>query len=211
MQSKIVNVKVWGEFACFTRPECKIERFSYPVPTVTACKGILESVYWHPQITWKILGVQMLNEIQYHNYTTNEIESSKINKDSPYVIQSRQPRTNGVLYKPKFNIVAKMDYMPGFDISYVTKGIEIFNRRIGKGNHYKRPCLGMSDYPAYIDFADETKPHESLIKYVDLGLMLTDIIRKPIRYKDDKVAQYSHTPIFNEVKMVNGYIDYSGV
>ena len=78
MQSKIVNVKVWGEFACFTRPECKIERFSYPVPTVTACKGILESVYWHPQITWKILGVQMLNEIQYHNYTTNEIESSKI-------------------------------------------------------------------------------------------------------------------------------------
>jgi hypothetical protein len=153
----------------------------------------------------------MLNEIQYHNFTTNEIESSKINKDSPYVIESRQPRTNAVLYKPKFNIVAKMNYMPGFDISYVAKGMHIFNRRISKGDYYKRPNLGMADYPAYIDFADETKPHESLLRYVDLGLILTDIIRKPIAYKDDKVTLYSHTPIFSEVKMVNGYIDYSGV
>ena len=211
MSSEIVNVKVWGEFGCFTMPENKIERFSYPVPTVTACRGILEAVYWHPQITWQIHGVQMLNKIQYHNFATNELESIKIKKDSPYIVDVRQQRSNAVLYKPKFNIIASMRYMPGYDISHVKKGLGIFERRLKNGDYHSRPFLGMSDYPAYIDFADDTKPHESLLKYLELGQILTDIKRKPIRYVNGKIAEYSHTPEFKEVKMVNGYIDYSGV
>jgi CRISPR-associated protein Cas5d len=209
MNKNEIKVKVWSEFGCFTSNAHKIERVSYNVPTPTACRGILESVYWHPQVEWDIIGVQMLNPIRYVGFTLNEVENIKVKRDKPIVVNVRQQRTNQVLYKPCFNIHAMMKPKPGFDYSYVMKGIDIFNRRIKDGRYFRQPFMGMSNFMAYIDLADDTKPHESLMNTVDLGIMLSDIIREPV-FKSGKIVDYIHKPIASEYKMVNGYVDFTG-
>ncbi len=60
-----LEVKVWGEFACFTRPEMKVERVTYPVMTPSAARGVLEVVFWKPQFTWRVDEIWVLKPIRY--------------------------------------------------------------------------------------------------------------------------------------------------
>ena len=70
-----LTVKVEGELACFTRPEMKVERVSYPVMTPTAAKGVLEAIYWKPEFTWQVEEIQVLQPIRYTSFVRNEISS----------------------------------------------------------------------------------------------------------------------------------------
>ena len=70
-----VRLEVWGDFACFTRPELKVERFSYPVITPSAARGILEALFWHPGLRWIIDKIYILSEIQYTNIRRNELKA----------------------------------------------------------------------------------------------------------------------------------------
>ena len=60
----IVDIKVWGDYACFTRPEFKVERVSYPVMTPSAARGILEAIYWKPQIRYRIQRIGILRHFR---------------------------------------------------------------------------------------------------------------------------------------------------
>src|SRR5688500_10295066 len=68
-------VKVWGPLACFTRPEMKVERVSYPVPTASAARGILEAILWKPEFSWRVEEIWVLNSIAYHSILRNEVNS----------------------------------------------------------------------------------------------------------------------------------------
>ena len=70
-----MEVKLWGDFACFTRPEMKVERVSYPVMTPSAARGVLESIFWKPQFTWRIEEIQVLRPIKFFSIVRNEVNS----------------------------------------------------------------------------------------------------------------------------------------
>src|SRR5437868_12526187 len=70
-----LEVYVSGEFACFTRPEMKVERVTYPVPTPSAARGILEAIFWKPEVTWRVEEIWVLNEIRYFSILRNEVNS----------------------------------------------------------------------------------------------------------------------------------------
>src|SRR5207302_2635233 len=68
-------VKVWGERACFTRPEMKVERVSYPVMTPSAARGVLEAIFWKPEMAWVVEQIRVLNEIRHFSILRNEVNS----------------------------------------------------------------------------------------------------------------------------------------
>src|SRR4029079_5981767 len=68
-------VKVWGELACFTRPESKVERVTYPVMTPSAARGVLESIFWKPEFTWRDQEISGLRPIRYFSILRNEVTS----------------------------------------------------------------------------------------------------------------------------------------
>lgn len=70
-----IKMEVWGDYACFTRPELKTERYSYDVPTPSAARGMLESVYWHPGLTWIVDKIYVMNPIRFTNLRRNELKS----------------------------------------------------------------------------------------------------------------------------------------
>ena len=70
-----LEVKVWGDFACFTRPEMKVERVSYPVMTPSAARGILEAIFWKPEFRWQVEEIRVLKPIRYFSILRNEINS----------------------------------------------------------------------------------------------------------------------------------------
>src|SRR3954466_2848545 len=70
-----VQVKVWGERACFTRPEMKAERVTYPVMTPSAARGVLEAIFWKPEFSWQVEEIWVLNPIRYFSLLRNEVNS----------------------------------------------------------------------------------------------------------------------------------------
>ena len=69
-----IQVEVWGEYACFTRPEMKTERVSYDVMTPSAARGLLESIYWHPGLKWVIDHIHVCAPIRFTNIRRNEVK-----------------------------------------------------------------------------------------------------------------------------------------
>ena len=70
-----VRIHVSGEFACFTRPEAKVERMSYPVPTPSAARNILDSICWRPEMRWLVTSISLLKPIRYIAIRRNELQS----------------------------------------------------------------------------------------------------------------------------------------
>ena len=70
---KGVRLKIWGDYALFTRPESKAERMSYDVPTPSAARGILEAIHWKPAIRWEINRIHVLNPIVFDSIRRNEV------------------------------------------------------------------------------------------------------------------------------------------
>src|SRR5579872_5192431 len=104
-----VKVHCWGDWACFTRPEMKVERVSYDVITPSAARGIIETIYWKPEIRWTIDRLTVLNPIRFHSLRRNEVGSrisAKTARDAmkkgkgnlaTYVEEDRQQRADLLL------------------------------------------------------------------------------------------------------------------
>ena len=70
-----VKVRVWGDFALFSRPEMKVERCSYDVMTPSAARGILEAIYWHPGMRWVIDRIHIRKPVRFTSIRRNEVKS----------------------------------------------------------------------------------------------------------------------------------------
>ncbi len=203
-----VKLKVWGDYACFTRPEMKVERVSYDIITPSAARGILEAVYWKPAIRWVIEKIQVLNPIRFDNIRRNEL-SGKIsilnvraamrggNSTLEAVIEEqRQQRAALVLRDVAYVIEARFEFA-GAEDRNEGKHLDIFNRRARDGECFHRPYLGCREFPAYFSLPDESlpSPQESLRGEKDLGFMLLDL-----DFKADMA------PCFFRAKMIDGVV-----
>lgn len=207
-----VRLEVWGDFACFTRPELKVERFSYPIITPSAARGILEALFWHPGLRWIIDKIYILSEIQYTNIRRNELKAkisasnvlSFAAKGEGELYQSTkddiQQRASTVLKDPRYIIEAHFEMTEYANLSdNPGKFREIFVRRARKGQCYHMPYLGCREFPAHFRLYEE----ESIAAAYhgetrDLGLMLYDI-----DYSDSNNLR----PTFFHAQLTNGVLD----
>lgn len=186
-----IRLHCWGELACFTRPEMKVERVSYDVMTPTAARGVLEAVYWKPEIRWVIDRIRVLNPIRFTSLRRNEVASRIGARQATAAMQSgrgnlalyadgqdeRQQRAALLLRDVAYVIEAHFDVVAGE--ANEGKHLDQFNRRARSGQCFTRPYLGCREFAA--DFAlIETRdglptPHHSLAGSRDLGWMLHDI------------------------------------
>ena len=84
-----VKVKVWGDYALFSRPELKVERYSYDVMTPSAARGILEAIYWHPGLRWKIDRIYVNKPIRFTSVRRNEVKSKALARFLKYIMEQK--------------------------------------------------------------------------------------------------------------------------
>ncbi|MEG1491994.1 MAG: type I-C CRISPR-associated protein Cas5c [Oscillospiraceae bacterium] len=207
-----VKVEVWGDYACFSRPELKVERMSYDVMTPSAARGLLEALYWHPGLKWIIDRIYVLSPIKFSNIRRNEVKS-KISANnvlrvmnggtSPLYINTSddiQQRAATVLRDVHYVIEAHFEMtekaMPGDNPG---KFQDIMRRRLESGQCYHTPCFGVREFPANFRpwEGGEIKtayPDEE----TDLGLMLFDL---------DYTDSENIVPMFFRAKLKNGVLD----
>lgn len=198
-----IKLLVWGERACFTRPEMKVERVSYDVMTPSAARGILEAIHWKPAICWVVDTIQVLKPIRFESIRRNEVsgklsaasvtkamKAGRTNEIVAIIEDSRQQRAATVLRDVAYIIGAHFELtrQAGTDDSE-GKHLDIFNRRARKGQCFQMPCLGVREFPASFQLyeSDIAAPavHESLTGSRDLGWMLHDI-----DFDHDKTARF---------------------
>lgn len=110
-----VKVEVWGDYACFSRPEFKVERVSYDIMTPSAARGILEAIYWHPGLRWHIDRIHVLNPIRFTNIRRNEVKSKVSAQKAKIAMQ----KGGGQLYLSAPDDIQQRAAMVLRDVRYV--------------------------------------------------------------------------------------------
>ena len=207
-----IRVEVWGDYALFSRPEMKVERVSYDVITPSAARGLLESIYWHPGLSWKIDRIYVCNPIRFTNIRRNEVKDvvsgssvksvMKSGKGEIYIATSEsiQQRAAMVLKDVRYVIEAHFDMTDNAAASdNPGKFQDIMKRRLERGQFYSMPYMGTREFPAHFkpcgaipECPDELKGTR------DLGWMLLDM-----DYTDRSDIQ----PRFFRAIMTDGVID----
>jgi CRISPR-associated protein Cas5d len=233
MSKSHIHLKVTGDYALFSRPEMKVERVSYDVMTPSAARGVLEAIYWKPQIRWIIDEIHVLNPIRFTNIRRNEV-SSKIAvkggtgvnaamanpeiRPSMDVAENRQQRASLLLKDVSYLIKARVHL---FDTRLDRNGpevpanvaagkhLEMFKRRALKGQAFHQPYFGCREFPVRFELieneADLPKPHPDFLtgQSKDLGFMLHDI-----EFEQDRATKKvkATTPHFFRASMTDGVI-----
>jgi CRISPR-associated protein Cas5d len=200
-----VKLKVWGEYACFTRPEMKVERVSYDVMTPSAARAVLEAIYWKPAIRWVVDCIHVLEPIRFMNIRRNELASKRPlsnvtaamkNPRLPLVLfveEGRQQRAALILRQVCYGIEAHFQYT-GQEDENDGKHLDTFRRRAKEGQCFTQPYLGCREFSAAFELVDDF-PASPLKGKQDLGWMLHDI-----DFADDMHAK------FFRAEMVDGAI-----
>ncbi|APD10406.1 MULTISPECIES: type I-C CRISPR-associated protein Cas5c [Thermus] len=205
-----VTVKVWGDFACFSRPEFKVERVSYPVPTPSAARGILEAIFWKPEFRYEVRRIGILKMGTPFAILRNEVENHMV---QPFFVEDkRQQRASLVLKGVAYLIEAEMVLRPQAT-DPIAKYWEQFARRLERGQYHHTPYLGTREFPAYFAPPDGEEPDGSLD--LDLGPMLFDIAfvedpaRPQLTFKrpgKGEVKGYA-LPLFFHARIKGGWLE----
>ncbi len=198
-----LQVKVWGELACFTRPEMKVERVSYPVMTPSAARGVLEAIFWKPEFEWRIREIWVLNPIRHFSILRNEINTRQSERSASnwmkrgggyYADEDRAQRHTLALKDVAYVIKADVFLKPHADAD-VAKYRDQFRRRVQKGQCMHTPYLGCREFSAHFSDLDGSERPIDLTD--DLGLMLGDM---------DYHFDGTGTPIFFNARLENGVL-----
>lgn len=179
LDSRVVKVKVTGDFACFTRPDLKVERMSYPCMTPSAARGILDSILWKPEFQWYVRRIFVLNPIRFCTIKRNEIKSKQ--GHNPIVIEERRVQRNSVVLKDVAYIIEASIYQkqasnnnrPEKYIAMEAGKEGMFPRRVKKGQCWRRPYLGVREFSAEFMAPDGTE--QPIPETIPIGSMLFDI------------------------------------
>lgn len=212
---KPIRLRVFGDYATFNRPELKVERYSYDVMTPSAARGILDAVYYHPGLKWRIKRIYVERPIRFTNVRRNEVDrkilasdllSAANGSDEPIYIDRResiQQRASTILRDVSYVIEAnfmlipeKMDREDNEDKFYA-----IFCNRARRGKCFTQPYFGCREFPASFELVTDENPPKPIDESRDLGIMLYDM-----DFSDEKNIQ----PMFFHAEMVNGVVDVEG-
>ena len=189
------RLKVWGDFACFTRPEIKTERVSYDIITPSAARGVFEAILWNPQIQWSIELIQVLNPIKRINIRRNEIGSKVVDQRALYIEEERVQRSSLFLKDVAYVIQARLQSFSD-DLNLEKKFNSIFKRRASKGQCFAQPYLGCRVCSSYFQLLEPQQQYQTLEETRDLGWMLYDM-----KYDQEEIA-----PRFFSASMKNGEV-----
>ena len=188
-----VRLHVWGDRACFTRPEMKAERVSYDVPTPSAARGIVEAIHWKPEITWVIDRIHVLRPIRFQSFRRNEVGAKVSASLAERAMRAgnltgvglaadanRQQRAATILLDVAYIIEAHFELTMGGGAGEAAKHLSMFKRRAAAGQCFHRPCLGTREFAAEFELVPDGAPLPSSElpaeqQERDLGWMLHDI------------------------------------
>ncbi len=197
MQGNDQVLEVWGDLACFTRPEMKVERFSYPVITPSAARGIYDAIYCKPrEFRWQITAIELLKPPRYIALRRNEVKEkisfAKVKawmsgREHPEPLladaaseggdatKGRTQRQTMALKDVRYRLHAQMRPWPGCEDRLPALEAQ-FRRRAGQGKCVYQPCFGCREFPAYFELVEPgaavTPP---IAEDLDIGLMLYDV------------------------------------
>jgi CRISPR-associated protein Cas5d len=204
-----VRLRVWGDFALFTRPEMKTERVSYDVMTPSGARGILTAVLWKPAIRWEIQRIDVLRPVRWTSVRRNEVGAviptttvaTAMKRGSGslgmYVEEERQQRAGLLLRDVDYVIHARfhMTDRAGRDDN-PNKFAEMFRRRAARGQCFMQPYLGCREFSSFFASVEGSLP-EPISETRDLGWMLHDL-----DYADD--GSGAAAPRFFQARLENG-------
>lgn len=188
-----VYLHVWGDLACFTRPEMKVERVSYPVMTPSAARGLLEAILYKPQFRWHVQRIAVRRPVRFLAFRRNEVKSRAVSRNPQPIIaeEDRTQRNTLALRDVDYVIEASLsttrlanlprqkppceDEPEGDD--NLGKYYGMFRRRAEKGQCFNQPCFGCREFPAHFELADPSAMNvpPGLNADFSLGLMLYDV------------------------------------
>lgn len=214
-------IEVWGDYACFTRPEMKVERVSYDVITPSAARSIFEAIFWKPAIRWKVTRIEVLNPIEWFSIRRNEVGSLMSPRSSQLFIEDlRQQRAGLLLRNVRYRIYAELEFIPLRDRKLVKdnkkswqneaetdlerdaenpgKYNAMFERRAKKGQCFNQPYLGCREFSANFTLIENPTKGNGIPETRDLGFMLYDM---------DFENSADPQAMFFRAKLENGVID----
>lgn len=204
-------LEVWGDYACFTRPELKVERVSYDVITPSAARAIFDAIFWKPAIFWEVTKIEVLNEINWFSIRRNEVGAVASTRIKQIFIENnRQQRNTLMLRDVHYRIYAKQHYIPVHqrpeDDLFRQPGKDenpgkynaMFERRAAKGQCFNQPYFGTRECVANFKLVDnDTHTPEPITTSKDLGIMF---------YDWDYIDEHTANQMFFHANMINGVI-----
>lgn len=177
----MLELKVWSDYACFTRPENKVERVSYDVMTPSAARGVLEAVFWKPEFEWRIREIAVLKPIRRFSILRNEVNTLASERAAKswaasgggFVADEDRSQRHALVLRDVAYIIRADIVLKAHMKDPVQKYIEMFARRAEKGQAFHQPYLGNREFTAFFSPPDG---HETPIDQTeDLGRMLFDM------------------------------------
>lgn len=182
-------LEIWGDWACFTRPELKVERVSYDVITPSAARAIFEAILFKRYaMRWQVTKIEVLNPIKWATIRRNEV-GAVAGKSQIFIEDKRQQKNSLLLQDVCYRIYAKLVFIPvknrpkeAFikhqpgDDENPMKYYQMFERRASQGQCFTQPYLGCREFAANWKYIDRTEQLElPLAEDKDLGIMLYDM------------------------------------
>lgn len=183
-------LEVKGDFACFTRPEMKVERVSYDVITPSSARAIFEAIFWKPAVRWQVTQIEVLNPIQWTSVRRNEVgrkfsapKEQLLKGESReaigfFIEEERQQRAGLFLRDVKYRLYADLHFDPNKDPEAdYGKYAAMFERRAKKGQCFNQPYLGTREFPCsfHLVEAEQLAESQAIGEDRQLGWMLYDL------------------------------------
>jgi len=221
-----VKLRVWGDYACFTRPEMKVERVSYDVITPSAARAIFEAIFWKPAVRWHAKRIEVLSPVRWTSIRRNEVGcvmSPRAN--GIYIEEHRQQRAGLFLRDVHYRLHAELEFIPSRLRGVVSNPVPgwledewergelrkdenpgkynaIFERRAKKGQCFHRPYLGCREFACDFTLVEDISDAAARVPPIpdsrDLGFMVYDI---------DHLAPSGPQPAFFRARMDAGVIN----
>lgn len=205
-------LEIRGDYACFTRPELKVERVSYDVITPSAARNIFQAIFWKPAIQWHITRIEVLNPIKRCSIRRNEVGKTMSPKATQiFIEEARQQRTAYILKDVAYRIFAEMEFIPlnerpleqqtqviDPEAETPRKYYEMFERRARGGQCFTQPYLGCREFSCSFELIPNAPEGAGIDETLDLGIMLYDL--------DFASSSSCPPPLFFRAKMEQGVI-----
>lgn len=218
-----IHIHAWGDLACFTRPEMKVERVSYPVITPSAARGLLEAILYKPQFRWRIHRIAVRRPVRFLAFRRNEVKSRAAARNPQPILveEDRTQRNTLALREVDYVIEASLELTalanhprrkpPGEDEpsgdDNLGKYYGMARRRLENGQCFTQPCFGCREFPANFEPADSSAMQvpAGLNADADLGLMLYDVFDLDLPHTGQKSDARPQITFFR-ARLENGIV-----
>lgn len=226
------TLEVWGDLACFTRPEMKVERFSYPIITPSAARGIFDAIYWdgkreaggiRPYFYWQVTRIEVFEMPRYIALRRNEVKgcvpaAATLNKwmsgseppkplwaDGDDETTGRTQRQTMALKDVRYRLTARIAPKSGHDFGKLNA---CFQRRARAGKCFQQPYFGCREFPAFFEYLENPEPAATAPYTQKLGLMLYDVFdlrKERVGEKDKPFISLFDAEVVNGVLAIPDY------